>query len=194
MTLLYGVYEEADVITRAARIENGGAAPMELNKAASACLDLPFGEWELIHFHGRHCMERQPERAALPFAVQTLRSARGASSHHHNPFAILAAPHTTEDAGDCLGAMLVYSGNFKIECERSQLHSTRLVAGISDDDFCWALEPGESFTTPEVLFAYSDRGLGELSRLYHRFLQRCVIRSSWKERPRPILINNWEAT
>ena len=139
-------------------------------------------------------MERQPERAALPFAVQTLRSARGASSHHHNPFAILAAPHTTEDAGDCLGAMLVYSGNFKIECERSQLHSTRLVAGISDDDFCWALEPGESFTTPEVLFAYSDRGLGELSRLYHRFLQRCVIRSSWKERPRPILINNWEAT
>lgn len=194
VTLLYGVYEEADVITRAALIENGGKGAMQLHKAASACLDLPFGEWELIHFHGRHCMERQPERAPLLSAVQTLRSARGASSHHHNPFAILAAPHTTEDAGDCLGAMLVYSGNFKIECERSQLHSTRLVAGISDDDFTWTLAPGESFVTPEVLFTYSSEGLGELSRQYHRFLQHNMIRSSWKDRPRPILINNWEAT
>ena len=194
VTLLYGVFAQADVITRAALLENEGNGPIRLDKAASACLDLPFGPWELIHFHGRHCMERQPERVPLSHNIQTLRSARGASSHQHNPFAILAAPHTTEEAGECLGAMLVWSGNFKIECEVSQMQSTRLVAGVSDDDFSWTMEPGGQFAAPEVLFCYSDQGLSELSARYHRFLQRHIIRSPWRDKPRPILINNWEAT
>ena len=194
VTLLYGVFAQADVITRAALLENEGSGPIRLDKAASACLDLPFGPWELIHFHGRHCMERQPERVPLSHNIQTLRSARGASSHQHNPFAILAAPHTTEEAGECLGAMLVWSGNFKIECEVSQMQSTRLVAGVSDDDFSWTLKPGGQFAAPEVLFCYSDQGLSELSARYHRFLQRHIIRSPWRDKPRPILINNWEAT
>lgn len=194
VTLLYGVFAQADVITRAALLENEGSGPIRLDKAASACLDLPFGPWELIHFHGRHCMERQPERVPLSHNIQTLRSARGASSHQHNPFAILAAPHTTEEAGECLGAMLVWSGNFKIECEVSQMQSTRLVVGVSDDDFSWTLEPGGQFAAPEVLFCYSDQGLSELSARYHRFLQRHIIRSPWRDKPRPILINNWEAT
>ena len=194
VTLLYGVFAQADVITRAALLENEGNGPIQLDKAASACLDLPFGPWELIHFHGRHCMERQPERVPLSHNIQTLRSARGASSHQHNPFAILAAPHTTEEAGECLGAMLVWSGNFKIECEVSQMQSTRLVAGVSDDDFSWTLEPGGQFAAPEVLFCYSDQGLSELSARYHRFLQRHIIRSPWRDKPRPVLINNWEAT
>ena len=194
VTLLYGVFAQADVITRAALLENEGSGSIRLDKAASACLDLPFGPWELIHFHGRHCMERQPERVPLSHNIQTLRSARGASSHQHNPFAILAAPHTTEEAGECLGAMLVWSGNFKIECEVSQMQSTRLVAGVSDDAFSWTLEPGGQFAAPEVLFCYSDQGLSELSARYHRFLQRHIIRSPWRDKPRPILINNWEAT
>ena len=194
VTLLYGVFAQADVITRAALLENEGSGPIRLDKAASACLDLPFGPWELIHFHGRHCMERQPERVPLSHNIQTLRSARGASSHQHNPFAILAAPHTTEEAGECLGAMLVWSGNFKIECEVSQMQSTRLVAGVSDDDFSWTMEPGGQFAAPEVLFCYSDQGLSELSARYHRFLQCHIIRSPWRDKPRPILINNWEAT
>ena len=194
VTLLYGVFAQADVITRAALLENEGNGPIRLDKAASACLDLPFGPWELIHFHGRHCMERQPERVPLSHNIQTLRSARGASSHQHNPFAILAAPHTNEETGECLGAMLVWSGNFKIECEVSQMQSTRLVAGVSDDDFSWTLEPGSQFAAPEVLFCYSDQGLSELSARYHRFLQRHIIRSPWRDKPRPVLINNWEAT
>ena len=183
VTLLYGVFAQADVITRAALLENEGSGSIRLDKA-----------WELIHFHGRHCMERQPERVPLSHNIQTLRSARGASSHQHNPFAILAAPHTTEETGECLGAMLVWSGNFKIECEVSQMQSTRLVAGVSDDDFSWTLEPGGQFAAPEVLFCYSDQGLSELSARYHRFLQRHIIRSPWRDKPRPILINNWEAT
>ena len=56
--LLYGVLEQKNMITRAAVIENGGDAPVTLEKAASCCLELPFGSWDLMHFHGRHNKER----------------------------------------------------------------------------------------------------------------------------------------
>ena len=43
LELLYGVFAQQDVITRAARLTNHGDNPLRLDKAASACLDLPFG-------------------------------------------------------------------------------------------------------------------------------------------------------
>ena len=194
LALLYGVFAEKDVITRCAVISNSGNAPVKLYKAASACLDIPFGKWDLIHFQGRHCMERMPERAPVPHGIMTVGSGRGTSSHQHNPFVILAAPEACEDFGQCYGAMLVYSGNFKIEAECSQLQSTRLVLGISDQGFCWTLEPGETFYTPEVLLSFTEGGLGSLSRCYQEFLAEHICRGTYRDTPRPILINNWEAT
>ena len=193
LALYYGVFAEKDMITRCAVLRNGGNGTIRLYKAASACLDLPFGKWDMIHFQGRHCMERMPERAPVPHGVMTVGSDRGTSSHQHNPFAILAAPETCEDYGQCYGAMLVYSGNFKIEAECSQLQSTRLVLGISDQRFCWTLEPGEAFHTPEVLLSFTDSGLGSLSRCYQNFLAENICRGTYRDAPRQVLINNWEA-
>ena len=194
LSLFYGVFAEKDMITRCALLRNGGGSPIKLYKVASACLDIPFGKWDLIHFQGRHCMERMPERAPVPHGVMTVGSDRGTSSHQHNPFAILAAPEACEEFGQCYGAMLVYSGNFKVEAECSQLQSTRLVLGISDQRFCWTLEPGEAFHTPEVLLSFTDGGLGSLSRCYQNFLAENICRGAYRDIPRQVLINNWEAT
>lgn len=192
--LLYGVFEDSDVIARSAVIRNGADTPVSLHRAASMCLDIPFGEWELIHFHGRHNGERQKERLPVMNGVQTVSSTRGASSHQHNPFVILAQPHAGEDAGECIGAMLVYSGSYRIDVERSQMGGTRIAAGVNDDRFCWTLAPGEAFHTPEVLLCRSGAGLGALSQAYHDFIMEHVCRGKFVHAPRPVLINNWEAT
>lgn len=191
--LLYGVFPERDVITRSARIHNRGSQGVKLHKAASCCLDLPFGPWQLIHFHGRHTMERQMERRDLMNGIQTVASTRGASSHHHNPFVILTAPETTEDAGECLGMMLVYSGSHKTEIEVDQSGSTRMVMGIHDDTFTWELAPGETFDTPQTLLTYSDRGLTALSQTYHKFILHNLCRGRFPLAKRPVLLNSWEA-
>ena len=115
--LLYGVYEARDVITRAARVTNTGGQSVRLEKAASLCLDIPFGGWDLLHFHGRHCMERQPERVPLMTGIQTIASKRGMSSHQHNPFVILCARDAAEEHGECYGVMPVYSGNHRTDVE-----------------------------------------------------------------------------
>ena len=72
--------------------------------------------------------------------------------HQQNPFVMLAGKQTGEDAGECYGCMLLYSGNFKAEAEKDQYEQTRLVMGLSDEMFSWKLEPGETFDTPETAF------------------------------------------
>lgn len=99
-----------------------------------------------------------------------------------------------EHHGDVYGFSLVYSGNFLAQVEVDQFSTARLSMGINPFDFSWLLEPGESFQTPEVVMVHSSHGLGEMSRTFHRLYRSRLMRGAWRDKPRPILINNWEAT
>lgn len=190
--LYYGVFEKLDVITRYTEIVNDGKAPVTLEKAASICLDFPLGKWDLLHFHGKHCLERQPERQPIGHYLTTVGSDRVASSHQHNPFLIICDHDATEDNGDCYGIMLAYSGSFRAEVEQNQINCVRVVMGISETAFSWKLQPGESFHTPEVILSHAE-GLTALSHNYHRLIRHNVCRGEYHLQKRPVLINSWEA-
>ena len=192
--LFYGVFEAHDLITRAVRVVNRGEGTVRLRQAASLCLDLPGGDWDLITFDGRHVMERCPSRAPLRPGVQSVGSVRGTSSHQHNPFAILCGREAGEEHGLCYGAMLLYSGNFQAAAERSQFESSRLVLGIHPYHFCWTLDPGASFTTPEAALVCSNQGFGAMSRRFHRAIRSNLLRDPYGDRRKPVLVNSWEAT
>ncbi len=191
--LFYTVLESKDVIARAARITNGSGDAMYLSKAASLCVDHEYGDFDVIHFYGKHCMERQPERLPVPNGVFSTGSNRGLSSHHHNPFVILCDHDAGENNGSCFGYMLMYSGNHKTEIEKDQVGSVRVVTGINSDEFRWKLEPGECFATPEVMMTYSGSGLGTLTRRLHRAIRENVIDPKYLHGERPVLLNSWEA-
>ncbi len=191
--LIYHVFPWLDVITRSVRFVNESGRPLSLEKAASLSLDFPQGDFDVLHFHGRHNMERMPERLPLPRGVFRVGSTRGMSSHQHNPFVILCDHHATEDAGHCYGVMLMYSGSHLEEIEVDQTGSTRLVSGIHPEGFSWLLEPGDSFDTPEAILTHSSRGLNGLSRRLHRVLRERVIHPRYHDGVRPVLINSWEA-
>lgn len=192
--LLYGVFEEEDVITRAVRVENHGDKMVTVQKAASCSLDFQYGDYETLTFYGRHEMERNVQRTKISHGSFSIGSLRGASSHFYNPFVILKEEGTNEDRGSAYGIHLVYSGNFRMEAEKSGYDQTRLVMGMNDETFSWRLEPGEVFHSPECIMAYSDFGLGWLSNLLHRFIRDHIVRGEWQYKRRPVLINNWEAT
>ena len=191
--LKYGVFPHRNVITRAVRIRNGGEKTVRLGKAASACLDLPFGTWDSIDFHGRHAMERQPKRNPVSDGIRTISSERGYSGHQHNPFVIVCEREANEDHGECYGLMLCYSGSHQTELELDQTGALRVVSGIGERFFRWTLEPGASFDTPQLLLSFTADGIGELSRRFHRFIRRNLCRSLWTDKKRPVLLNSWEA-
>ena len=192
--LLYGVFEGKNMITRSAVIENHMETPMELHRAMSMSLDYLDENLDLVHFYGKHVLERQFERRPLTHGITEIASVRGNSSHQHNPFVILCEKKTTEDQGGCWGYSLLYSGSFRIRVEYDQFDSTRIVCGISDNEFVWNLEKGESFVTPEVVLSYTPFGFTDLSSGFHKAYMDNLIRSPWKYKKRPALVNNWEAT
>lgn len=191
--LQYGVFEDKDIITRTAKVKNDSDSDIRLLKAASVCLDFPYKTLDLIHFSGRHCMERQMERLKLAQDIITVGSRRGMSSHHNNPFVILCDPHTDEDQGECYGIMLMYSGNHQEEIEKDQTGMVRAVSGIHEDGFTWNLRPGMEFQTPEAILSCSHDGFNRLSQYFHRIIKENVCDPKYLKMKRPLLLNSWEA-
>lgn len=194
MYLKYTIFEKHAAIARSVSFKNVGQAEHKLQAALSLNLDLPDDDYEWLQFSGAWGRERHLHKSHLRPGIQAIDSARGASSHMQNPFVILKRPYTTEEMGEALGISLVYSGNFLARAEVDEYAVTRLQIGLNPFQFSWCLKPNEIFQTPEAILAYSDAGLNDLSQTFHRLFTTRLARGYWRERKRPILINNWEAT
>ena len=195
VTLLYSVFEEADIIMRAARVHNGGDGEISLKRIMSVNMDYMNGRnLDLVSLPGRYGQERQVERQPLTHHVHKIRSGRGISSHQQNPFIALVDRTANEEYGSCYGFSLMYSGSFIAEVELDQYDQARLAMGINDRLFSYVVGPGEDFDTPAVLMTYTHKGLTKMSHNYHDFFRNNLNRSKFvKDVKRPILINTWEA-
>ncbi|KAK8894000.1 hypothetical protein M9Y10_022430 [Tritrichomonas musculus] len=195
--LYYSVFEDRDIITRWTSITNNNDIKsnniITLTRAMSACLEFHESNYDLITLYGAAVAERYVARNPLLRGRITIDSLRGASSHQHNPVALLVDKNTDEKSGNAIGVSLIYSGNFAIEAEVDQNEQTRLNIGINPKNFRFLVHPNETFYTPEVVMVFSDNGLGEISRKMHRFVKDNIMQSEWKNKKRPILINSWEA-
>ncbi|GFP75230.1 alpha-galactosidase [Clostridium fungisolvens] len=192
--LLYTVFEKYNVITRSARFVNEGNCNLKLLRGLSMSLDFMRDDFDFLHLNGSWARERHIIREKLTPGMHTIESRRGASSHEHNPFIAIISQDCTEEKGEAYGLSLVYSGNFLAQAEINMYKSTRVSLGINPFDFSWLLEPGQDFQTPEVVMVYSSEGLGAMSRTYHKLYRTRLCRGRYRDKTRPILINNWEAT
>lgn len=192
--LSYSVFEDTDAIARSVKVVNEGPDDICLTRVMSACLDMDNENFDLITLHGSWARERQINRRPLTRGFQGLSSIKGESGHQEHPFMAILDHNADQDKGEVFGISFVYSGNFLAECYVNQFNSVRALIGINPEDFCWLLNPGETFTAPEALLVHSSEGLGGMSRSFHDLFRNHLIRSPYKDRKRPILINNWEAT
>ncbi|MDQ1912581.1 alpha-galactosidase [Paenibacillus sp. GD4] len=192
--LTYSIFPELDVITRSVRFENVGSMPIRLLRALSMGVDLPHADFDVIFLSGTWARERHVQRRPLAPGAAVIESRRGASSHSLNPFIALLGKGTDEQHGEVFGFSLVYSGSFLAQAEVDPYSTTRVVMGINPFDFSWLLGPGEAFQSPEAVLVYSGEGLGRMSRTYHKLYRTRLCRGPHRDRTRPVLVNNWEAT
>ena len=194
LTLFYCVYEQFDVITRFASLKNNSGGRVNLRRMMSAQLDLFDSGYSFTTFDGCWANERSRNDRALKPGVYVNDSKTGASSSRHNPFVMLIKNGCNEQQGECYAFNLIYSGCHSEICEVTYPGRTRLLTGINPSSFSWVLEDGESFYTPEAVLSYSSGGLNLLSQNLHGFVNHAIVRGCWRDRERPVLINNWEAT
>ncbi|MDR2149345.1 MAG: alpha-galactosidase [Spirochaetaceae bacterium] len=192
--LYYTIFTDLPVIARRARFINAGEEPCRVRKAMSLNLDLPDRDWHLLTVSGAWARELQISEKPLMPGFQGIKSSRGNSGHQQNPFLILKRPATTDSGGEAWGFSLLYSGNFSATVESDCYGTSRVQLGINDETFSWKLEKGESFDTPEAVLVYSPDGLNRLSQVFHTVYQSRLARGPWRDKERPVLLNNWEGT
>ena len=194
LILMYTAYNTCDIITRSVRAVNSGDDSIEILKMMSMNLDIFDNDYDFIRLSGAWAKERHIYKSPLIFGNQNIDSARGMSSHNHNPFFALSRKNTDEFSGCVYGFGLVYSGNFTGGVEVNPWGTSRAYMGINDFNFRWILNPGEEFQAPEVIMTYSDNGFNKMSQAFHQLIRKRLCRGKYRDIERPVLINNWEAT
>ena len=96
-----------------------------------------------------------------------------------------------EDEGRTIGAAFCWSGNYEIRVNTNNSKTHQLYAGIDPQSSEYVLEAGRSFATPHLALTYSDKGMGEVSRNFHRWARtEGMLHRGMKAGD--ILLNSWE--
>jgi len=193
LTLIYTAFADCNVITRSAKLKNCGEKSFIIEDICSAFVSLNSSDFSMVNLYGKHNYERSIACNPLSHNRQSIISRRGASGHEQNPFIALVRNGSCEEHGDTYGFNFVYSSSFEMGCEVDYYDTTSVSVGFNPEQFEWTLAPGEEFFTPETVCVYTDGGLGEMSRILHRFYSGNLIRGRYKTEKRPLLINSWEA-
>ncbi|MGN0505405.1 MAG: alpha-galactosidase [Lachnospiraceae bacterium] len=194
VVLSYSVFEDVDAVVRSTKVVNRSKATVYLTKVMSASFDMDNRDYDKLVLYGSWARERHINRTPVSYGLQGSRSLRGEGGHQEHAFTALLEPSAGQNHGEVYGMDLIYSGNFRTLIERNQFDSLRIMTGIHPEDFKWELCPGSEFQAPEAVLVYSEEGLGGMSRCFHDLYRNHLIRGSYRDKKRPILINNWEAT
>jgi len=192
LTLIYSVFEKADVITRRVILENNEENALVIRRLLSMSFDMPNMGFNLITFDGDWAREAHKHDRPLQYGIFVNESRSGASGNKHNPGFLLCENGTSQSSGKVYGFNLVYSGNHFGFAELNSHDLVRVGIGISPHCFEWTLKQGESFETPEAVFTFSDNGFNGLSRNFHQFVNEHIVSGEWKDKERPVLYNAWE--
>jgi alpha-galactosidase len=196
--LIYTIDPATGVIGRSSVITNRTSSPLTIEQAASATWNLPHGsDYTLRYLTGRWAGEDHLQTQKIDPGTTVLESRRGSTGHQNNPwFAIErgATPNPDEDSGDVWFGALAWSGSWRITVEKNQVEDVRVTGGYNPFDFAYPLAPGAKLATPVFYAGYSGRGIGEASRILHRFELTRILPQKPAPKPRPVIYNSWEAT
>ncbi len=192
--MYYTIFRDFDAVCRHTEIVNISERDIYLTNAQSMSIDFNPGEYEYIHLGGAWTREKHVDRCSVHKGTQGFESRRGASGHNENPFMAFFEKGAGESFGSVYGFSFVYSGNHRFLIEKEAQESVRVQVGINPFGFKYKLCGGESFVTPEVVMVYSNSGFEKMSRTYHSLYRTRLCRGTYRDRVRPVLINNWEAT
>lgn len=196
VTLHYVVDPATGIVGRSAVIENKTAGAVTLEQAAAGTWNLPHGtDYSLRYLTGRWAGEWNLQQQKIRPGMTVLESRRGSTGHQNNPWvAVERGEHPDEESGEVWFAALAWSGSWRISVEQDQLQQIRITGGYNPFDFGYRLKPGERLETPVFYGGYTRHGMGEASRLLHRFELTKILPQAPNPKPRPVIYNSWEAT
>lgn len=190
--LKYRAYNDVDMIEAWTEILNGEKGTVTLTTFASAMLPIRRGDVWMSHLSGTWAAEGQLSHEKLQpgeFVIQNNDGTRNSHTDHAEVMFSLDGKGQ-ENAGNVIGAALVYSGNYKLKTVTDDTEYHYFFAGINEQNSEYHLKKGETFKTPALALTYSTQGLSGASRNFHKWGRKYILAHGDKERD--ILLNSWE--
>ncbi|MCQ2742065.1 MAG: alpha-galactosidase [Bacilli bacterium] len=190
----YTIYDDCPILLRHNRIINKSKNVIRLFKAGSLCLDLPSNDYSILSLHGTYATDREIETTRINHNIVTIDENAGGKGFYHNPMGMLIKDGTNTENGEAIGFGLIYSGNFAFNFAGTQMEQIRAVLGLNEENFCFYLESGEDFVTPEAFLVYSNKGTYEVTHQFHNIIREHLLRPIPKGFEKTVLLNSWEGT
>ncbi|WP_321347832.1 alpha-galactosidase [uncultured Draconibacterium sp.] len=185
-------YFNEDVITQWTVIENNENGAVKLNNFASSFLPLKAESYYLTHFYGAWAGEMSVAEEKLENGIKVIECKKGVrTTQTENASFILSLNHPSlENSGECYGGALAWSGNYRLAFQVDEWRTLNVVTGINPFLSAWNLKSGESFTTPEMIYTFSNGGRGQVSRNLHDWGRKYGMTGGTEIHD--IVLNSWE--
>ena len=191
--LVFTAYARENVITTHTVIRNREEGPVTLHSFYSSAVTLKSDKYLLTHLYGAWAREAQVDHTLLTHGSKSIESMREVrTTHTENPafMLTLGSGSFSENCGEVIAGALAWSGNFRLNFEVDEYDVLTVLAGANPNGSEYQLRPGESFTTPEMIYTHSLRGAGGASRNLHDWGRNYGVYHA--ERVVPTLLNSWE--
>ncbi len=187
----FKAWDGTDVISTWTEISNQGKKPVRLLKYYSAWISLPRGDNYINHQHGQWAAESFLTTEKVGNGLKTIANRNGLqNTQDDSPSLMLSMDGPLrEHEGRVLGATLAWPGSYKLTLDARNQWMT-LSAGINEDACSYLLDGGQTLQTPPLCMAFSNEGMGEVSRQFHRWARKYMLNQG--DQPRDILLNSWE--
>ena len=191
--LVFTAYARENVITTHAVIRNREKGPVTLHSFYSSSLPLKADKYLLTHLYGAWAREAQVDHTLLTHGSKSIESTREVrTTHTENPAFLLTlnSDSFSETCGEVIAGALAWSGNFRLNFEVDEFDVLTVLAGANPNASEYRLRPGETFTTPEMIYTHSFCGAGGASRNLHDWARNYGVYHGHEAVP--TLLNSWE--
>jgi alpha-galactosidase len=148
----------------------------------------------VLDLTGRWCRERSPQRSRLDQGTHLRASRRGRTGHDATLLLVTGTSGFGWRHGEVWAVHTAWSGNHEHLVEALPENAGRHHAVLGGGELLAPgevrLAPGETYAAPPVVFVHALDGFDGLTRRLHRSLR---ARPAHPHRPRPVVLNTWEA-
>lgn len=194
VTIFLRAFQREDVIQIWTKIENSEDGPVILRRFASASpMNFSKSYW-LTQFSGNHMNEANMVEEKLTPGTKVLGSNLGARAHRMTSpmFLVSLNDPANDDSAYVIGSTFMWPGSFRFSFDIDSANNLHMIVGADHVGSSYYLEKGQALETPKSLWVFSTEGTGGVTRRFHDWGRKYAIRDP--EKPRPVLLNNWEAT
>jgi alpha-galactosidase len=190
--LNFKAYQAENVIEQWVTIRHSEKKTVRLEQFASAALGLKAESYYLTHFFGSWGKEMHLDEVKLNNGIKLLESKRGVrATEYENPSFVLSLNQKASDyCGEVIMGALAWSGNFRLAFQIDDKENCQLITGINPFASDYVLSPKELFTTPRMVYTYSNTGKNQGSINLHRWARKYNLQDG--EKFRQIVLNSWE--